>query len=439
MDKATLKAQVCEAIDQRAEEIIGIGNYLLHNPELGYKEVKSAALVAEKFAALGLEYREGLALTGVKAELVGHASGPSVAVLGELDALTCYPHPDADPQTGAAHTCGHNAQIAAMLGVGMGLVDAGAMRHLAGKVVLFAVPAEEYVELEYRKTLREAGKIEFLGGKPELIRLGEFDDVDIAMMVHSMPTVTERKFVVGGTMNGFLAKMVCFGGKASHAGARPGMGVNALNAAALAIMGIHAQRETFRDEDSIRVHFIMTRGGDLVNVVPDDVRLEMFVRGKSVKSIVETSAKIDRALQGGAAMVGAEVTIDDLPGYLPLIQDQVMAAAFRENAAALLGADSVWPGRHGAASADLGDLSHLKPVLHPFGGGYQGINHSQDFCIADKEMAYVVPAKAMAMTVIDLLYGKAELGEKAIQGYQPKMTKAKYLAYLRGRVQDPNA
>jgi amidohydrolase len=432
MDKASLKAGVCAAIDARSAELIYLGRQLQVTPELGYKEYETAALVTEAFDRLGLDYRTGLALTGVRADLAGAAAGPTVAVLGELDALLCHGHPDADPQTGATHNCGHHAQVAAMVGVGVGLLDAGAMAHLAGRVVLFAVPAEEYVELEYRSALREAGKIEFLGGKPELVRLGEFDDVDLAMLVHSMANVPARAFAVGGSMNGFLAKVVHFAGRAAHAGARPDLGVNALNAAALAIMGIHAQRETFREEDTIRVHFIMSKGGDLVNVVPDDVRLELFVRARSLESILETSGKVDRALQGGATMVGATVDIEDLPGYLPLVQDHRLADTFRQNAKTLIGIDGVWPGGHVTACTDMGDLSHLMPVIQPGGGGYEGLNHSVDFRVADEEMAYVLPAKAMAMTVVDLLYDDAQLGRSVVDEFEPKMTKAEYLAYLRG-------
>lgn len=432
MDKAKLKKQVCQSIDQRAQDIIAIGRELLHTPELGFKETKSAAYVAKVLRSLGLQPRKGLALTGVKAVLKGSAPGPSVAVIGELDALFGYGHPDANSRTGAVHNCGHNAQLAAMLGVGMGLVDAGAMDHLAGQVVFLAVPAEEYVEIEYRETLRQAGKIEFLGGKSELVRLGAFDDIDMAMLVHALPNVPEHKFVVGGTMNGFIAKRVRFLGKAAHAGARPDQGVNALNAAALAIMGIHTQRETFREEESVRVHFIMTKGGDLVNIVPEDVRMEMFVRAKSLESIRKASTKVDRALRGAAAMVGAEVEIDDLVGYLPLLQDEMLVSVFRENALTLVGEDNVRPGRHVTASTDAGDLSHLMPVVHPSGGGYEGITHGEDFCVVDEEMAYVTPAKAMAMTAIDLLYEDAAFGRRVLQIHEPQMTKDEYLSYLRG-------
>jgi amidohydrolase len=299
-------------------------------------------------------------------------------------------------------------------------------------VALFAVPAEEYVDLEYRARLRDEGRIAFFGGKPDLVRLGHFDDVDLAMMVHASANTPERRIRVGGTTNGFVAKTIAFRGKASHAGARPDLGVNALNAAALAIMGINAQRETFRDDDAVRVHHVLTAGGHSVNIVPDDVRMELFARGRSLDAIRDASAKVNRAVTGAAQMVGAEVDIRELPGYLPLLEEPVMAAAFRENAAAVLGPDQVLAAGHVGASTDMGDLSHLMPALHPFAGGYRGTNHGRDFLVADEEMAYVLPAKMMALTVVDLLYGDAAGARQALAAHTPRLTKAEYLAYLHG-------
>src|ERR1700682_5649324 len=94
--------------------------------------------------------RAGRGRTGVKATIDGGAPGPTVAILGELDSLLSWEHPDHDPKTGAAHACGHNAQIAVLLGVARGLVESGIMPSLAGRVALIAVPAEEFVEIEER-------------------------------------------------------------------------------------------------------------------------------------------------------------------------------------------------------------------------------------------------------------------------------------------------
>ncbi len=121
-----LKQRVCEAIERHGNEIIELGETILHHPETGFNEAKTSALVAERMAALGLSPETGLALTGVKGRIKGHTPGPRIAFIGELDSLRTSDHPLADPHTGAAHSCGHNAQIAGMLGVAMGLSAVGA-------------------------------------------------------------------------------------------------------------------------------------------------------------------------------------------------------------------------------------------------------------------------------------------------------------------------
>jgi metal-dependent amidase/aminoacylase/carboxypeptidase family protein len=160
--KDELKRAVCDAIDRHADAIIDLGETILRNPETGFNEVKTAALVAERMSALGLEPRAGLALTGVKGRLVGSTPGPRLAFIGELDSLRTSEHPLADPATGAAHSCGHNAQIAGMLGAAIGLSDAKAAEHLAGEIIFFAVPAEEFIDVEERMARVARGEIEFM-------------------------------------------------------------------------------------------------------------------------------------------------------------------------------------------------------------------------------------------------------------------------------------
>ncbi len=185
MDRHEMKRRVCEAIDRHRDEIIGLGRTVRDNAELGFKEFKTAAAVAQAFAAHGIPYEEKLAITGVKGMLVGAAEGPTVGILRELDSLLCAESPFADKATGAAHTCGHNAQIATCVGTANGLQHGGVLTRLAGRVACIAVPAEEFVEIEYRRELKRRGMIEFLGGKAELVRLGHLDDVHMAMLTHA--------------------------------------------------------------------------------------------------------------------------------------------------------------------------------------------------------------------------------------------------------------
>ncbi len=414
--KDEVKRAVCETIDGQAERIIGLGDTIRRSPELGFKEFKTARLVEETLKELGLSPRAGLAVTGVRAEGRGAKDGPTFALLGELDGLVVAGHPVADPQTGAA----------------MGLAGAKAFDHLAGRVVFFAVPAEEYGDVEWRVQQSRAGKLEFLGGKPELLRLGHFDDVDLAMMIHTTSQPEMKKAGVSASNNGCIVKTVRYIGRASHAGGAPHLGVNALYAANIGLMAINAVRETFKDDDSIRVHPIITHGGSQVNVIPGEVRIETYVRGKTVDAILDANRRVDRALRAGALALGAQVEIETLPGYLPLFNHAGMAQHFKANAAALLGGDQVTETGHRSGSTDMGDISHVMPTLHPYMGGATGSGHGADYAIADPKLAYVEPAKQLALMAVDMLWGNAEAARDILKGWKPRMTKEEYLAFQRG-------
>ncbi|MGH7414377.1 MAG: amidohydrolase [Candidatus Rokuibacteriota bacterium] len=433
MTREELKRKVFAAIDRRAEEIIGIGERIRKQPEMGFKEVKTAGLVQGIFERLGLSPATGLALTGVRAEARGRGEdGPTFAILGELDGLRVTGHPEADPGTGAAHACGHNAQIAGMLGAAMGLRDAGAFDHLTGRVVFFAVPAEEGGDIEWRQEQIRAGRLEFPCGKQELMRLGHFDDVDLAMMIHTNWRAEDGKAGVPASNNGRVGKTARFIGRAAHAGGAPHLGVNALYAAQVALAGINAVRETFRDEDSIRVHPILTHGGSQVNVIPGEARLEMYVRGKTAEGVAAASRKVDRALRAGALALGARVEIDTLPGPMPLYCDRAMARLFEDTARGLVGAPHYRDIPHRSGSTDMGDLGQVMPVLHPYMGGARGPGHSADFAIVDPELGYVQPAKALAAMAVDLLADGAAGAREVLAGSRPPMTRQGYLAFQRG-------
>jgi amidohydrolase len=424
---------VYAAIDRRAPEIIGLGEQIRQHPELGFKEVKTARLVEETFGRLGLSPKSGLALTGVRADAAGRAgAGPTFALLGELDGLIVTGHPVADPQTGAAHACGHNAQVAGLLGAAMGLLDSAAFDHLAGRVVFFAVPAEEYGDIEWRVAQARAGRLEFLGGKPELLRLGHFADVDMAMMIHTTSRPEDGKTGVPVSNNGCIVKTVRYLGRASHAGGAPHMGINALYAAQIGLAAINALRETFRDEDTIRVHPIITHGGSQVNVIPGEVRLETYVRGRTVEAILDANAKVDRAFRAGALALGAKVELETLPGYMPMTCDATMARAYRDNAVGLVGETNFRQIGHRTGSTDMGDLSMVMPVLHPYMGGATGSGHGADFQIVDKELAYLGTAKGLAAMVVDMLADGAAGAREVLGKARPPMTPEQYLAFQRG-------
>ena len=430
MNKQQLKDLVCQAIDEHAQQIVQVAQEIGKTPELGFKETKTAAAVSKFLGDLNYSCQQGLALTGVKAQLKPGAAGPNIAVIGELDAVICPDSPAANPETGAAHACGHNLQLGAMLGAALGLKLAGIADSLAGNVTFMATPAEEYVEIAFRQQLREQGKIRYLGGKQELIYRGEFDDIDIAMMIHADKDAPAGRVGLCETCNGFVGMTVQYIGKEAHAAGAPHEGINALSAAMIGLMGVHALRETFRDQDIVRVHPIITKGGDLVNTVPADVRLETYVRARTMQAIEGTYGKVTRAFKAGGDSVGAETHIRTIPGYLPLNCMPELNEVFRANALAMLPGECVVDSGHFGGSTDMGDVSHLLPSIHPFTGGVCGALHTKEFNAVDYGFACVQPAKLMAMTVIDLLADDAASAKQIKQNFRPVYTKAEYLALL---------
>jgi len=251
------------------------------------------------------------------------------------------------------------------------------------------------------------------------------------MMIHTTPRAEDGAVAIPRSNNGRFGKTVRFVGKAAHAGAAPHTGVNALYAAHIALMGINAIRETFRDEDTVRVHPILTHGGSQVNVIPGEARLETYVRGRTLEAIREANTRVDRALRAGALALGATVEIETLPGYLPLTCDPTMASVFKVNAETMFGAGACRDAGHRAGSTDMGDVSQVMPVLHPYMGGARGTGHAADYAIADPHMAYVMPARALAAMVVDLLWDGAGRAREVVATAKPALTRDAYVKFQR--------
>lgn len=428
--KEMMKAKVISTIEENQDIIIDIGRKIYHNPELGYKEFETTKLVKEFFEnELNLDVVDNIAHTGCKVGINNHKSGPKIAVLGELDGIVCNGHGDS-LSSGASHTCGHNVQIAGMLAVAVGLIKSGVYEELDGKVDFIATPAEEFIEIDYRSKLKEEGVIQYFGGKQELIRNGTFDDVHMAVMFHVLD-IGDKKALVAPVSNGFIGKDIRFTGKEAHAGNGQHKGVNALNAALLAMNNINAQRETFEDIDKVRIHPIITKGGDIVNVVPADVRMESYTRARTVQAMLDANEKVNRSLIAGAMAVGANIEIKEIPGYLPMLTHEGMEDILFKNLIGLgIAEDDIIQGGDFTGSFDLGDVSHIMPTLHPMFGGIRGDLHSKEYCIVDEKYLYLEPAKSLALTIIDLLFDDAKEAKKVLKDFVPVMTREEYLKFM---------
>jgi metal-dependent amidase/aminoacylase/carboxypeptidase family protein len=248
----------------------------------------------------------------------------------------------------------------------------------------------------------------------------------MAFMVH-----TARAYGVTGGSVGCIAKRIVYKGKAAHAGGAPWAGNNALYAATCGLNAVNALRETFKESDLIRVHPIITHGGDMVNAIPETVRLESYVRGSSFEGILKENKKVDRALISGALALGTNIEIIDIPGYAPLLHDENLKRLAQECYQKLQpSAPFNYGEKMGTGSTDMGDLSCIMPVVHPYCGGGEGTSHGRDYKIVDVEAACITNAKWQLLMLTELLQNGAERAKKVLAEFTPRFeSKEAFLSY----------
>lgn len=426
--------KILSIIDEHADELKEIASKIYYNAERGFAEYETAKTAADFLRKYGIEPREGLALTGVKAD-INDSDGPGIALIGELDGIGCPAHPDAVKATGISHACGHEAQLTAILGAALALNDSEVKAELGGRAIFFGVPAEENLAADIKEELLKDG-IVFNGGKSELIRRGEFDDVDLSITSHvHMVGGTNADLLLGNVAStGFVTKSVHMKGKAAHAAAAPHDGINALNAATLGFSAMAMIRETFQEKDAVRVHGQIRDDGFPCQTIPDHVHVDLMVRAKTLEAINKTSEKVDRAYKGAAYSIGADCDIITSQGYLPVIQrkaDQALidAADVLKEQIPETTIQQITDDMINFASTDVGDLTHIMPVINFTFGGAEGALHSKDYRITDEYKLHVMPAKMMAITAYRLLKDGAAEAKKIMDGFEPAMTKEEYLAY----------
>jgi metal-dependent amidase/aminoacylase/carboxypeptidase family protein len=134
--------------------------------------------------------------------------------------------------------------------------------------------------------------------------------------------------------------------------------------------------------------------------------------------------------------VGGRVTITTLPGYLPIQSDPRMLDVYHTNAATLVGKEQVKQLGHRTGSTDMGDVSQIMPVIHPYVVAATGRGHGEDYVVQDYNLAVLTGAKAMAMTVIDLLANDAARAREVVGTYRAPMTKQSYLSFMRSLLKE---
>lgn len=415
-----MKEKYIEFVNKYRKQIYDAEKYIWEHPETGFNEWKTSAYLEKVFTDAGYSLIKANNIPGFYTDIDTGKKGPKIMIICELDALAMPNH--FAMVNGCAHACGHHAQCAAMVGICLALKEKGALDNLTGSIRLACVPAEEEIQTEFREELRSQGIIHYLGGKDEFLYRGYFDGVDIAYMIHTGNN-PHSMFDIHNGCNGNIAKDITFHGKPAHAGSFPQQGINALYAANLALNAINALRETFPDNDHVRVHPIITKGGSSVSVIPDEVKISTLVRGRTLDIIDKTNKKVNRAIASGALAMNATVEVIDHPGACPLNNSLKLKEIASEVFSSLVGKENVnVTTNFGSGSTDMGNLSCLMPVIHPYASGAIGKTHGDDFAIKDVENACVISAKAQILLLVKLLENEAELAKEVIASYKPLFT-----------------
>ncbi len=368
------KQAAADTIRSDAERLIALSEQLHANPELGWEEHRSSRWVAEALAEVGYDVTP--AYLGL--ETAFHAtigSGPfRLGLCAEYDALP-----------GLGHACGHNLISAITVGTARALAP---LADAAGLTIeVYGTPAEE------------GG-----GGKIELLERGAFAGLDLAMMAHPAPVdVAEAEpFAVSHSH-------VEYRGKAAHAAAYPEQGVNAADAFTIAQVAIGMLRQQL--PPSVRVHGVMTNGGEAPNAIPARTEGRWYVRAESLAQLAETEDRVWKCFQAGALATGAslEVTPESKP-YAEFRTFAPALEAYRRNAQELGRTfDETSPARRmNRASTDMGNVSQVVDAIHPYIGINSGtaLNHQPEFaarCVGgDAEKALLDAATALAWTALDV-------------------------------------
>ena len=405
-------------VDTNRQAILDAERWLWAHPQTGFTEWEAHAYLTEQFEALGYQLVQAGNIPGFYTDLDTGHPGPTLCIMAELDALEIPNHPEA--VNGMAHSCGHHAQCAALLGTAAALRQSGALDGLSGRIRLMAVPAEELIQFSFREELRAKGVIHYTGGKAEFMYRGFFDGVDLALMAHAANT-PDRDFACLAGHNGSLAKTIIYKGKAAHAAGSPHQGINAQYAAMLGLQACNNLRETFQERDFIRFHPVMEGAGCASNVIPSQLKIESKVRGRTVAAIRRENEKINRALAGAAVAMGAQVEIHDRPGYFPEALDPTFMKLVEQCCIDLVGEEKVRfnYNRISTASTDFGDLTTVIPGVQFLACGVEGTLHGTDYRVANPEQLCVNTSKAFLFVADALLSNGAAKAKEIIANYLP--------------------
>ncbi|MDH3743708.1 MAG: amidohydrolase [Acidobacteriota bacterium] len=334
---------VDRAIAASLPKLIDIRHRIHANPELGNREVETAALVAHELRRLGLEVEEDVGLTGVVGVLEGGLPGPVVAVRADMDALPVTEETDLafrsvkrglylGQEVGLAHACGHDIHTSVVLGVAAAL--APNRQELAGTVKFIFQPAEEGPP---------PGEP---GGAKRMLDEGAFGvpTPKVIFGLHSWPSleIGTVGWAAGPTMAAVDHFVVKVRGKQSH-GAYPHLGVDPIVMASqvvTALQTIRSRNLSPLEPSVVTVGII--RGGERFNIIPAEVHLEGTVRTFSDDAREEVKRRITKILEGVTTAGGGSYEIVQYQNNAPAtINDPELALRVRPALENAVGAESV--------------------------------------------------------------------------------------------------
>lgn len=409
-----------------SKEIENLADNLLKNPELGYKEFKTKQILVDYLKNKGFKVENECFRTAFSVSIgSGH---PHIGLIAEMDAIPTLGHKYANKNdNNAAHACGHSSQCVIMAGA-MSLLKE---KKFNGKVTLFFTPAEEYTDIKFREELIRKKEIKYIGGKVNMLEKGLFDDCDIIIHLHAMGE-GKYKYSVGSNLAGFVYKKINFIGKAAHGAVAPHLGINALNEYALFNDAINMLRETFKEEDAVRIHGFISEGGQTVNSIPERVTYECYVRAMNQKALNDVAKKVDDAAKHCAKAIGGTCKIETRPGYLPLLQNKEINEVIYEEMLKLVDKEEIEMNVPSMAAGDIGDISVFKPTIQFGYGGFTGIPHGSTFMVKDKNLVYSNTIKLVVNTVTNLM-NKPKLVKEISKNYKPLMSKTEYKKFINGK------
>ena len=381
MDIGEVKNAVIKDIESHSPQLEELSRKIHDNPETAFEERQAAEWLSAYLEDKGFTLERGICKLPTAFGARYGRGKPVIAMLAEYDAL---------PKLG--HACGHN--LIATGAVAAGVASRITVDALGGCVAVIGTPGEELT-----------------GGKAIMAARGAFNDIDAAMIVHP-----------GGGNTVYLNTLACqmlrveFHGKAAHASAEPEQGIKALEAMIQSYNAINSLRQHIKDK--ARIHGVITDGGEAANIVPDRSAASFIVRAEDDEYLDVLKEKVIDCFTGAAIATGAELKYTwDEARYAAMNNNMTIARLFQANMQALdyqipLGDAAIWGG-----STDVGNVSRMVPTIQPLVkiADDNVLLHSPEFVRADASesslQTMLDAAKAMAMTVIDLLTDSDNLTE----------------------------